>query len=132
MSSILRPHHGMCLQFYEGRGYSQEFTDHMGRVLQEFRQDPGRRIVLKPQTDLVCGHCPHNRAGCCDTQEKTDRYDREVMKACGFFEGEEMSVAEAIGRIKAQVIETGLRSRICADCSWNEICSAKSPEDLWN
>lgn len=122
----------MCLQFYEGRGYSQEFTDHMGRVLQEFRQDPGRRIVLKPQTDLVCGHCPHNRAGCCDTQEKTDRYDREVMKACGFFEGEEMSVAEAIGRIKAQVIETGLRSRICADCSWNEICSAKSPEDIWN
>ena len=32
MCMVLRPHHGMCFQFYEGKGYSAEFTDHMGRV----------------------------------------------------------------------------------------------------
>ena len=37
---ILRPHHGMCFQFYEGKGYSEEFTDYMGAVMQRLEADP--------------------------------------------------------------------------------------------
>lgn len=130
MSSILRPHHGMCLQFYEGKGYSPEFTDHMGSIYLALKRDPLRSVVLKSQTDMICGNCPHNQAGSCDTQEKTLRYDKGVMEACGFSEGEEMPFSEVIGRIRKQVIETGLRHRICGDCSWNDICSGKVPEDI--
>ena len=25
----IRPHHGMCLYFFEGKGYSEGFTKHM-------------------------------------------------------------------------------------------------------
>ena len=33
MCVFLRPHHGMCFPFYEGKGYDADFTDHMGRVI---------------------------------------------------------------------------------------------------
>ena len=32
-SICLRPHHGMCLAYFEGRGYSREFAEHMGKIL---------------------------------------------------------------------------------------------------
>lgn len=28
----IRPHHGMCLYFFEGKGYSEGFTKHMAEV----------------------------------------------------------------------------------------------------
>jgi hypothetical protein len=30
---VLRPHHGLCFQFYEGKGYSPDFIDHMEKVV---------------------------------------------------------------------------------------------------
>ena len=44
MSRVLRPHHGMCFQFYEGKGYSEDFTDHMGRIIREMEADPSQTI----------------------------------------------------------------------------------------
>ena len=45
MNNCLRPHHGMCFQFYEGKGYSADFTDHMGRVIKELEADPEQKVV---------------------------------------------------------------------------------------
>lgn len=35
----LRAHHGMCLAFFEGKGYSSAFTENMGKVLEEMEED---------------------------------------------------------------------------------------------
>lgn len=32
----LRPHHGMCLAYFKGEGYSNGFTAHMGRDAEDF------------------------------------------------------------------------------------------------
>ena len=45
MNKCLRPYHGMCFQFYEGKGYSADFTDHMGRVIKELEADPEQKVV---------------------------------------------------------------------------------------
>ena len=42
----------MCFQFYEGKGYSEDFTDHMGRIIREMESDPSQKIRLK------MGFCP--------------------------------------------------------------------------
>ncbi len=47
MNKCLRAHHGMCFQFYEGKGYSADFTDRMGRVIKELEADPEQKVVLK-------------------------------------------------------------------------------------
>lgn len=36
----LRAHHGMCLAFFEGKGYSDGFTAHMENVLAGMEQNP--------------------------------------------------------------------------------------------
>ena len=94
MSRFLRPHHGMCFQFYEGKGYSEEFTDHMGRVITDMESDPSQLIKLVVATDIVCENCPNNEAGVCSTQEKVRRYDEEVLRACGLPKDNEISFDE--------------------------------------
>ena len=125
MERCLRPHHGMCFQFYEGKGYSADFTDHMGRVIKELEAAPEQKVVLKAQTDIVCKNCPNNEGGLCSSQDKVIRYDKEVLKACGLSDGCEISFAEFKGLVKNRIIDAGIRSDICGDCSWDYICRSK-------
>ena len=34
---LLRPHHGMCLAYFKGEGYSDGFSAHMKEVLDELQ-----------------------------------------------------------------------------------------------
>lgn len=119
---ILRPHHGMCFQFYEGKGYSEDFTDHMGRIIQKLEKDPSQKIKLLVETDVVCENCPNNKGGKCTTDEKVKRYDEEVLKACGIAAGSDVSFAEFTELVREKIIDAGIREKICGDCSWNYIC----------
>ena len=125
MSRILRPHHGMCFQFYEGKGYSEDFTDHMGRIIREMETDPLQKIRLKVETDIVCANCPNNMAGECSTFDKVKRYDEEVLKKCGLTCDDETSFAEFTELVRKKIIDAGIRSDICGDCSWDYICREK-------
>ncbi len=120
--TILRPHHGMCFQFYEGKGYSEDFTDHMGRIIRRMEEDPSQKIRLRVETDIVCENCPNNEGGTCTSQGKVTRYDKEVLKACGIAEGSEISFAEFTALVKERIIDAGIRGKICGDCSWDYIC----------
>lgn len=125
MSKILRPHHGLCFQFYEGKGYSKDFTDHMGKVIQDMNNDPSQKIKLKVDIDIVCKNCPNNEDGICTTADKVEKYDKRVLEACGLKEGDEISYAEYIKLVKEKIIDTGKRSDICKDCMWDYICKSK-------
>ncbi len=125
MSMYLRPHHGMCFQFYEGKGYSEDFTDHIGRVIRECEASPERKVTLVCRTDDVCSSCPNNMNGVCDSEDKVMRYDRAVLEACCLSDGIEISYSEFIDAVRTQVIESGIRKKICGDCSWDYICSKK-------
>ena len=126
MEICLRPHHGMCFQFYEGKGYSEDFTDHMGRVIRDCEKEPDQPIILTCSTDVVCKNCPNNEGGTCITEEKVQRYDSEVLKACGLEDGAKISYKEFLMLVKKHVIDSGKRKEICGDCSWDYICSKKS------
>lgn len=125
MSIKLRPHHGMCFQFYEGKGYSADFTDHMGRVIRELEADPSQKIELSCLVDVVCANCPNNMAGKCETEDKVLRYDNAVLQKCNLTDGEEISYEDFIHSVKTQIIDAGFRQEICGDCGWNYICSKK-------
>ncbi len=125
MSIVLRPHHGMCFQFYEGKGYSEDFTDHMGRIIREMEADPEQKIRLKVEMDIVCENCPNNESGECITADKVKRYDEEVLKACVLEDGDEISFAGFTELVREQIIDAGIRSDICGDCSWDYICREK-------
>lgn len=48
----LRAHHGLCFNFFEGKGYSEEFTKHMQSVYDTMKNNPDFKVVIKE--DIIC------------------------------------------------------------------------------
>lgn len=117
----LRPHHGMCLAFFVGKGYSDGFTENMKNMLERFVD--GAFIRLQTGPDEICRACPDRRGDACVSEKKVVRYDRAVLSACGLKEGDVVAFKEFTRAVQVYIIETGRRTEICSDCSWNEICS---------
>ena len=85
----IRPHHGMCLAFFIGNGYSNEFTAHMQEMLDLFTK--GADVCLTVKADEICSACPNNCEGVCEAAEKVKRYDNEVLVECGLKEGQKLA-----------------------------------------
>lgn len=119
---FIRPHHGMCLAFFEGKGYSDGFSAHMAQVRNWLlSEDP--EVCLSPETDEICSHCPNNEFGTCKTAEKVDRYDRAVLDRCGLMPGQHLTWKQFSDLVEKHVLSAGQRAQICGDCQWNELCS---------
>ena len=86
----IRPHHGMCLYFFEGKGYSEGFTKHMAEVKEWLLGKNGpASLRLVGTTDEICSACPHNKGGSCESAEKVERYDAGVLKYTGLKAGQD-------------------------------------------
>ena len=93
----LRPHHGLCLGFFEGKGYSGEFSRNMASVLSELT--PDSPIRLAEGHDVLCAHCPNRFAPCPNAGD----YDRRVLELCGL-------EADTIGALHGKPIPAALDS----------------------
>lgn len=117
---LLRPHHGMCLAYFAGEGYSNDFTAHMYRVQDYLKRDSVVRLVSR--TDIICEKCPNNINGECEKPDLTARYDAEVLTRCGLSEGEKLRFSDFSALVKEKILAPGFRGEICGDCQWNELC----------
>ena len=119
-SISIRPHHGMCLAYYVGQGYSDGFTFHMGQMLERFLQNPAVRLTAA--TDEICSACPNNDGGRCVTGDKVKRYDHAVLAACGLAAGTELPFLDFAQRVQTHILSPELREAICGDCQWSALC----------
>ena len=119
----LRPHHGMCLAFFIGEGYSAGFSAHMARVLSSLT--PKTPIELRTRPDIFCSRCPNNLSGQCADLEKVSRYDRAVLDLCGLNEGASLPFGTFTALVHSRILTPQLRPQICGDCQWNALCSAQ-------
>ena len=145
----LRPHHGMCLAYFKGEGYSDGFSAHMQEMLDIFQK--GAKIQLHADTDEICSACPNNEKGCCSSFSLVEAYDNAVLELCGLENGQIMefddfiveaydnAVLELCGLENGQIMEfddftdvvqkkilaSGKRKEICGNCQWNSICESQ-------
>ena len=117
----LRPHHGMCLAYFVGEGYSEGFSAHMGRVLSSLV--PGTAVELTVAADAVCAQCPNDHGGLCETAEKVRRYDRAVLERCGLEAGETLPFGAFTALVQERILAPGLRREICGECQWDALCA---------
>lgn len=117
----LRPHHGMCLAYFVGEGYSEGFSAHMGQVLSSL--SPETAIELTTDTDIICTQCPNNCNGLCETAEKVRRYDRAVLERCGLSEGQTLPFGTFTALVQERILAPGLRRDVCGDCQWDALCA---------
>ena len=120
----LRAHHGMCLAFFRGKGYSEEFSSHMGRIKALLEADPEQVIEVICSTDDICAACPNNAGGICTSEEKVARYDAGVMTMLcpEGAAGGKMAYVDFSRLVRERILLAGEREKICGDCQWSEIC----------
>lgn len=117
----LRPHHGLCISFFSGKGYSRDFTENMTAVIGRLEKE-NPQITLVTSTDIICRCCPHNKNGICDSSEKVLAYDNAVMNACGLESSQTISWSSFTDLIQRKIINTGQRRKICGGCQWDSLC----------
>lgn len=118
----LRPHHGLCMAFFEGKGYSKEFVAHMYHLLEQL---PGKTITLTMETDSICCHCPNKHNHLCNSQEKVAQIDAKVASLCNFYAGQTITYEQFCYIVREKVIQVGHFESICKDCRWFSLCSEK-------
>ena len=116
----LRPHHGMCLAYFKGMGYSDGFSVHMQEMLEIFQK--GAKIRLHADTDEICSACPNNEKGCCSSFSLVEKYDIAVLDLCGLENGQIMDFDAFTSKVQQEILSSGTRIEICGKCQWNSIC----------
>lgn len=116
----VRAHHGVCLNFFKGKGYSSEFVGNMWEMKSELEKNSLVRII--GETDVICSACPNNRKGICAAGEKVAEYDRQVLQRCGIAEGEIMPFLDFEKLVRDKILLPGKREEICGNCQWNSLC----------
>ena len=117
----IRAHHGMCLTFFRGKGYSGAFVENMRRMKTILEENP--EICLMDRPDDICAACPNKLTETC--AEKASRYDREVLRRCGLTVGETLPYEEFSRKVIETILRPGLRGAICGDCQWSGLCRWK-------
>lgn len=112
----LRPHHLLCLQTFVGRGYSEEFVEHMTLAKRQLTADPRTPIILVNGADDLCAHCPNCIEGQC-TSEKPALFDRAVRDKLG-----QNTPSILIGIPNDLRITEDLLIASCPGCDWRELC----------
>ena len=118
---LLRPHHALCIRFFEGKGYSGEFTKHMAEIIRKL-QEPGQYIMLTDEEDEICGKCPNYLENGCRQKEKVKGYDGRVIDMTNVSYGEKMDFRRLQELVEEKIMEAGKFHEICVDCGWAEIC----------
>jgi hypothetical protein len=119
----IRPHHGMCLAYFIGHGYSEGFTGHMQEMLNLFETDI--EVRLTTDTDEICSACPNNEAGTCTDAARVKQFDQAVLDACRRENGDTLSFLTFAKEVQETIIQPGCRPQICGDCKWDNICRNK-------
>lgn len=128
---LLRPHHALCIRFFEGKGYSSEFTEHMTAII-ECLKEPEKCVVLVDGGDEICRKCPNYLENGCSQSEKVRRYDRNVMEITDVSYGERIEFEKLQKLVGRRIMETEQFRYICPDCVWAAIChkNEKSEKDI--
>ena len=111
------------MAYFTGRGYSDGFTAHMARLVEELT--PERPVCLTVGTDVVCGPCPNNCGGLCNKPELVASWDRQVLALCGLEAGQTLCFGEFTELVEEQILAPGRRPAICGSCQWDDICAVQ-------
>lgn len=101
-------------------GYSQGFSAHMAEIQKQLMQNP--IVKITNSGDFVCEKCPNFCGHLCDTQEKVQRYDDQVLALTGLMPGTELHWMDFSQLVQECILRPGKRETICPDCQWSSLC----------
>lgn len=121
----IRAHHLLCIQGFQGYGYSEEFTENMSKVIQNLKSFPNHKIQITTCCDIFCACCPHNIGDKCaessKSNEKIIEMDVKVLKTIGLPVNTIIEAHDAFQLINNYFKSSNI-SEICGNCKWKDKC----------
>ncbi len=119
----IRAHHLLCIQGFQGYGYTKEFVVHMGMVVSFLKSNPYFNLKIIDNTDELCSKCPHNDDGKCvkGSEDELDKIDRQIIESASLDIKHIYTVQDAFNTINKNLDREHIVN-ICSDCSWKNIC----------
>jgi len=121
----LRAHHLLCLQGYEGKGYSPEFVTEMSKLADIFKRAPDTKFTLVAGVDDICKHCPHLIKNKCVHANPPEPQDAKVIKHFALVIGNQYTYKTVTDMIR-QKIDAKIFMDICGTCDWNSAPQCRS------
>jgi hypothetical protein len=116
--AILRGHHLICLNFFRGEGYSEEFIENLYEVIKI------EKIEIVTGADEVCRKCPYLKEEKCRSSDYTDEkihlQDKEALRLLGFKPG--MTVDWKMIASKLPEILEEWEAEFCYACGYRKVC----------
>ncbi|MCL2620428.1 MAG: DUF1284 domain-containing protein [Defluviitaleaceae bacterium] len=120
----LRPHHLLCTQGYEGKGYSEDFVENMDAITSHLRNSRDAMVEIVLSTDDICNKCPLMIGeDLCETNEKVKTMDRKIVNYFGI-EEKNYIYNQIINKINTNMTTT-IMDDICGDCGWYATSACK-------
>lgn len=118
----LRAHHFLCMQGFQGYGYSDDFVKNMTEVVKYLKKNEGSNIILVDECDDICRACPRNANGKCKDSDKVHTIDKKVLEKLNLQAGKEICPGDLIAMINRRLKNKKEVQDVCGECSWHKKC----------
>ena len=115
----IRPHHLLCLQFFEGKGYSGEFVKHMAEIQEQLLQ---KNPVINID---ICKNCPNNEHGQCSKEASVSGNDKRTYEMIKSSLKEEQTWKDLTQLVYRNIIDKNKLKQVCDVCRWSDICESQ-------
>lgn len=121
----LRGHHLICLHFFRGEGYNQEFVENLENVMH--RAANGEEIEVVEGADDICRACPTLKGKECVAKPGVDVEIREMDAEAVAYLGVDVNSKVRWKEIKVKVIALSRKWLVafCEGCEWEKVCTEK-------
>lgn len=118
----VRGHHILCIQGFQGYGYSEKFVEHMSKAIKDL--STSSQIKILDECDEICSMCTNNCNNRCKDAAKISKMDKIVLEELGIKKGEIINLKEYnIFEYANKKLQNKEKSqRICGECSWQRVC----------
>ncbi|GKX64988.1 DUF1284 domain-containing protein [Inconstantimicrobium mannanitabidum] len=120
----LRPHHGLCIQHFIGKGYSKDFVENMRKTINLLESNENSKITLTVGVDKICSFCPNNQENTCLSGQKPESYDNQCLKLCNLKTGDILYWKDFKKKVQDNILKVNKLNEVCVDCEWLSICEA--------
>lgn len=122
----LRGHHLVCLRFFQGQGYSQEFVENLEDMMRRARES--EEIEVVSGADDVCRACLSLQGDKCVAKPGMDAKIREMDAEAVAHLGVEVGAKVYWRQITAKVMvpSKGWMAGFCEGCDWEKVCAVLS------
>ena len=120
---MIRAHHLLCIQGFQGYGYTPEFVSHMKKLISFLKSDLNNNLQIVVESDDLCSRCPHDVDGQCikGYVDEINKVDRLVVEKANLDLKHIYTVFEAFNTVNKNLNHDHV-VMICSKCSWKEKC----------